>query len=173
MSSSHTERPIARPIQGDPKRTHDYLRAWMRAREALISGIPVDIDYVISNGNAHYIRAIIRGTNGHPPRDFPERHRAVSIPRYLLTFTSIPNSSSSLISSIFSFSIAAVSADRFNGSTQLMFNTSGWPWFSSINLWRYNKDLNKCPDYIFVEMDGKVDYCNHKLKGVAFVSGCP
>lgn len=34
----------------------------MRARGTLISGIPVDIDYGISNGNAHYTRAIIRGT---------------------------------------------------------------------------------------------------------------
>lgn len=51
-----------------------------------------------------------------------------------LTFTWIPNSRSSLMSSMFSFSMAAIRADRSKGSTQLMLRISGWSLFSSNNL---------------------------------------
>ena len=46
----------------------------------------------------------------------------------------MPRSRSSLISSTFSFSMAAIRADRLRGSTQLMLRISGWSLFSSNNL---------------------------------------
>lgn len=51
-----------------------------------------------------------------------------------LTFTWIPNSRSSLMSSMFSFSMAAIKADRSKGSTQLILRISGWSLFSCNNL---------------------------------------
>lgn len=51
-----------------------------------------------------------------------------------LTLTLIPEVSSSLMSSMFSFSIAAMSADRFRGSTQLMSRVSGVVEYFSMSL---------------------------------------
>lgn len=54
---------------------------------------------------------------------------------YSNTLTLIPESNKSRISSIFSFSMAAISADRFKGSTQLISKISGlsgWYWSNKL-----------------------------------------
>lgn len=59
------------------------------------------------------------------------------------SFTSIFASNNIRISSMFSFSMAAINAERFNGSTQLILNSCGLSVKSASILWDFSNDMTQ------------------------------